>query len=76
MTRKISVVKVCLRLKGANPYLDFDELLYAICNNKVLVPVFRLAHEDFVTRLEPPPIVIPNESFRVGLFVVEIAEND
>lgn len=57
-------------------YLDFDELLDTIHDKKVLMALGRLAHQDFITSAQPAAIVVPYESLGVGLFIIEVTEDN
>jgi hypothetical protein len=53
-------------------YLDLDELLYAIHNEDVLVAFWRLANESFIASSHVSIL----ESLRVGLVVIQVAEDN
>lgn len=56
-------------------YLDFDKFFNSINNNKVLVALLGLAHNNFITGLEPPPIGVVDKGLGIGLFVVEVSDD-
>lgn len=57
-------------------YLYFDEFFDAIGDENVFVAIGRFADQSLVTSLEPAAVGEVDECLGVGLFVVEIAEDD
>lgn len=61
---------------GSGTNLYFDEFLDAVGDDKVLGSLGGFSHEHLVAGLEPAAVLVVDECLGVGLFVVQVAEDD
>lgn len=57
-------------------YLDLDKLLDAVGDEDDLVALGGLADESLVAGADPATVLVVNKGLGVGLFVVQVAEDD
>lgn len=57
-------------------YLDFDELLDSVRDDKVLVALGGFPNQYLVARPHPPTVLVMDKGGGCGVLVVQIAQND